>query len=172
LLLLFFSNDITWLSNQILNNFKLLETNNCSIQINDWEAFTIKAIKCSLTEENPVYDFIKVLRILIKKANIDKSIVSKSFELLTGYSQFTSIMLSRNAKELQKGNLFLLSIYYKLLFKLTFVLCTEIVLKLIETLIKKEPSIMALSHVPLFLCSYNASLSVTDQILLRVGCYF
>lgn len=31
---------------------------------------------------------------------------------------------------------------------------------------------MALSHIPLFLCSYNASLSVTDQILLKVCYYF
>lgn len=30
---------------------------------------------------------------------------------------------------------------------------------------------MALSHIPLFLCSYNASLSVTDQILLKVYYY-
>lgn len=47
----------------------------------------------------------------------------------------------------------------------------EEVLRFIETLVKKEPSLMALSHVPLYLCSYNASLSVTDQLLLRVRCY-
>jgi len=81
----------------------LLETN-CLIQISDWDALTIKAIKCGLIEENPVYGFIKVLRILIKKTSIDKSIISKCFELLAGYSQFTSIMLSRNFMELQKGN--------------------------------------------------------------------
>lgn len=51
-----------------------------------------------------------------------------------------------------------------------YYLCVEEVLRLIETLVKKEPSIMAVSHVPLLLCSYNASLSVTDQLILRV-CY-
>jgi len=56
-------------------------------------------------------------------------------------------------------------------FKSNIFLLAEEVLRLIETLVKKEPSIMALSHVPLFLCSYNASLSVVDQILLRVNYY-
>lgn len=42
---------------------------------------------------------------------------------------------------------------------------------MIKTLVKKEPSIMALSHVPLYLCSYNATLSVTDQLLLKVCGY-
>lgn len=54
--------------------------------------------------------------------------------------------------------------------KIKYFMCVEEVLRLIETLVKKEPSIMAVSHVPLLLCSYNASLSVTDQIILRV-CY-
>lgn len=139
------SDDIAWLSNQIINNLKLLETN-CPIQINDWDDITIKAIKYGLVEENPEYGFIRVLRKLVKKANTDKSILSKIFELLAGYSQFSNIMLNRDAKQIQK----------------------EEVLRLIKTLVKKEPSIMALSHVPLFLCSYNASLSVVDQILLRI----
>ncbi|XP_025207586.1 uncharacterized protein LOC112603296 isoform X2 [Melanaphis sacchari] len=139
------SDDIVWLSNQIINNLKLLEIN-CPIQISDWDDIIMKAVKYGLVEENPEYCFIRVLRKLVKKANIDKSITSKSFELLAGHSQFSNIMLSRDAKRIQK----------------------EEVLKLIETLIKKEPSIMAVSHVPLFLCSYNASLSVIDQILLRI----
>lgn len=78
------------------------------IQISDWDDLAIKAIKYSLIEENPEYSFIKVFRKLIKKADVDKSIVLKSFELLAGYSQFSSIMLSRDAKQLQKGNLVLL----------------------------------------------------------------
>jgi len=101
----FFSEDITWLSNQIINNLKLLEPN-CSIQISDWDAITIKAIKYGLVEENPEYGFIRVFRKLVKKANVDKSIVSKSFELLAGYSQFSNIMLNRDAKQIQKGNSF------------------------------------------------------------------
>jgi len=59
--------------------------------------------------------------------------------------------------------------YHQLLIQLF--LYAEEVLRLIETLVKKEPLIMAVSHVPLFLCSYNASLSVVDQILLRVNFY-
>uniref|UniRef100_A0A2S2NAL6 Nucleolar pre-ribosomal-associated protein 1 n=1 Tax=Schizaphis graminum TaxID=13262 RepID=A0A2S2NAL6_SCHGA len=106
----------------------------------------MKAVKYGLIEENPEYGFIRVLRKLVKIANIDKSITIKSFELLAGHSQFSNIMLNRDAKQIQK----------------------EEVLRLIETLVKKEPSIMAVSHVPLFLCSYNASLSVVDQILLRI----
>ncbi|KAF0767622.1 Nucleolar pre-ribosomal-associated protein 1 [Aphis craccivora] len=143
------SDDIAWLSNQIVNNLKLLGPN-CPIQISDWEAIIMKAVKYGLVEENPEYGFIKVLRKLVKKANIDKSIVSKSFELLAGHSQFSNIMLNRDAKQIQK----------------------EEVLRLIETLVKKEPSIMAPSHVPLFLCSYNASLSVVDQLLLRILFYY
>lgn len=70
----------------------------------------MKAVKCGLIENDPEYGFIRVFRKLVKKANIDKSIVSKSFELLAGYSQFSNIMLSRDAKQLQKGNLVLLLI--------------------------------------------------------------
>ncbi|XP_025413157.1 nucleolar pre-ribosomal-associated protein 1 [Sipha flava] len=141
--------NVDWLSNQIINNFKLLETLS-PLEISDWDALTIKAVKCGLIENDPEYGFIRVFRKLIKKANIDKSVVSKSFELLAGYSQFTNIMLNRDAKQIQK----------------------EEVLRLIFTLVKKEPSIMALSHIPLFLCSYNASLSVTDQILLKILAYY
>lgn len=78
------------------------------IQISDWDALAIKAIKYGLIEEKPEYSFIKVFRKLIKKADVDKSIVSKTFELLAGYSHFSSIMLSRDAKQPQKGNLVLL----------------------------------------------------------------
>lgn len=85
---------------------------NCTIQISDWDALTMKAVKYGLVEENPEYGFIRVLRKLVKKANIDKSIVSKCFELLAGYSQFSNIMLKRDAKQLQKGNLFLILIYH------------------------------------------------------------
>lgn len=88
-----------------------METN-CPIQISDWDAIIIKAIKYGLVEENPEYGFIRVLRKLVKKANIDKSIISKSFELLAGYSQFSNIMLNRDAKQIQKGNLFLILIDY------------------------------------------------------------
>jgi hypothetical protein len=82
----------------------LLETLS-PLEISDWDALTIKAVKCGLIENDPEYGFIRVFRKLIKKANIDKSVVSKSFELLAGYSQFTNIMLNRDAKQIQKGNL-------------------------------------------------------------------
>lgn len=85
----------------------MLETH-CPLQISDWNALTIKAVKCGLIENNPKYGFIRVLRKLVKKANIDKSTVSKSFELLAGYSQFSNIMLNRDAIQIQKGNFVLL----------------------------------------------------------------
>lgn len=81
----------------------MLETN-CPIQINDWEDLIIKAVKYGLKEDNSEYSFIRVFRRLIKKAVTDKSIISKSFELLAGYSQFSTIMLSRDANQSQKGN--------------------------------------------------------------------
>ncbi|VVC41831.1 Hypothetical protein CINCED_3A025916 [Cinara cedri] len=140
------NDNITWLSNQIISNLKLLEGTNCPIQISDWDTLAMKAVKYGLKEENPDYSFIRVFKSLIKKANVDVCIVKKSFELLAGYSQFSNIMLNRDSNQVQK----------------------EEVLKLIETLVKKEPSVMVLSHVPLYLCSYNASLSTTDQILLRI----
>lgn len=74
----------------------------CPIQINDWDALTIKALKHGLAQKDQEYSFIRVFRKLIKKINIDKSIVSKSFELLAGHSQFTCIMLSRDFED-QKG---------------------------------------------------------------------
>lgn len=108
----FFSDDIAWLSNQIVNNLKLLGPN-CPIQISDWDAIIMKAVKYGLVEENPEYGFIRVLRKLVKKANIDKSIISKFFELLAGHSQFSNIMLNRDAKQIQKGNSLLTLIDYK-----------------------------------------------------------
>lgn len=110
ILLYFFSDNITWLSTQIINNLKLLETN-CLIQISDWEDLAIKAIKYGLVEENPEYGYIRVFKKLIKKVHIDKSVVSKCFELLVGHSQFSNIMLNRDAKQIQKGNFILLEIY-------------------------------------------------------------
>lgn len=65
----------------------------------------MKSVMSGLMEENPTYGFIKVLRKLIKKADIDKSVISKSFEFLVGHSQFSNIMLNRNIQQLQKGNL-------------------------------------------------------------------
>lgn len=87
---------------------------NCVIEISDWEDLTVKAVKYGLKEENPAYGFIRVFRRLIKKAVIDKSIISKSFELLAGHSQFSTIMLSREANQSQKGNFILLLIKYYL----------------------------------------------------------
>lgn len=80
-----------------------METNS-PIQIFDWVDLTVKAIKYCLKEENSEYGFIRVFRKLIKKAITDKSIILESFELLTGYSKFSTIMLSRDANQSQKGN--------------------------------------------------------------------
>lgn len=79
---------------------------NCSIKINDWETLIKHSIQCSLIEANPDYTYIRVFRRLIKKAPVDKSIVSKTFEFLVGHSQFSNIMLSRDVYEEQKGKLF------------------------------------------------------------------
>lgn len=65
----------------------------------------MKSVVSGLMETNPNYGFIKVLRKLIKKADIDKSVISKSFELLVGHSQFSNIMLNRSVQQPQKGNL-------------------------------------------------------------------
>lgn len=156
------------MSTQIINNLKLLDLNS-PIQISDWDALTKKALKHGLEEENPKFEFIKVFRKLIKKSSVDKIIFSNSFNLLTGHSQFSNIMLSREANQLQKGNFFfLLGINLSYIIKIICYAYLEEVLRLIEILVKKELSLMSLSHVPFFLCSYNASLSVTDQLLLRV----
>lgn len=120
-MLSFFSDDVIWLSNQIINNLKLLETN-FSIKICDWDALIMKSVMTGLTETNPKYGFIKVLRKLIKKADIDKSIISKSFGLLVGHSQFSNIMLNRNVQQQQKGNLIIIQQLHFECFKLTYVL--------------------------------------------------
>lgn len=82
---------------------KLLEGTNCSLQINDWNALAKKAITYGLKDEDPEFGFIRVFKSLIKKANVDACIVKELFEILAGYSQFTTIMLSRDS-EVQKGN--------------------------------------------------------------------
>lgn len=92
------------MSNQIINSLKLLEVES-PIQNCDWDNIAKSALKYGLVEENPKYDFIRVFRKLIKKSIIDKSILSNFLNLLTGHSQFSNIMLNRDANQHQKGNL-------------------------------------------------------------------
>jgi len=79
---------------------------NCSIEMNDWETLIKQSIQCGLIEVNPDYTYIRVFRRLIKKAFVDKSVVLKTFEFLVSHSRFSSIMLSRDGYEEQKGKVF------------------------------------------------------------------
>lgn len=83
----------------------------CPIQISDWDAITIKALKHGLAPKDQEYSFIRVFRKLIKKIDVDKSVVLKSFELLAGHSQFIFIMLSRDVVD-QKGILLFILIIF------------------------------------------------------------
>ncbi|XP_050532927.1 nucleolar pre-ribosomal-associated protein 1 [Daktulosphaira vitifoliae] len=139
------SYDMPWMSNKIISILKIFDPKSF-VQLNDWDAIIKKALKFGLADENPKYELIKVLRKLIKNTSVEKSILLNTFNLLTGHSQFSNIMINRNANQAQK----------------------EEVLKLLEVLVKKDPTLMTLSHVPFFLCSYNASMSVNDQLLLRL----
>lgn len=75
--------------------------------MDDIEAIPTKAIKYGL-QENPEYGFIRVLRRLVKKVNLDKSLPKKTFELLSGHSKFMGIMLNQKSNHFQKGKIFLI----------------------------------------------------------------
>lgn len=99
------SDDVGWLSSKIINNLKTLDSTSF-VQLNDWDAITKKALKLGLVEENPKYEFVKVIRKLIKNTTVEESVILNTFNLLTGHSQFSNIMINRNANQVQKGKLF------------------------------------------------------------------
>lgn len=82
----------------------MLEGTKCPIQFSDWNALAKKAIQYGLKDINPEFGFIRVFKSLIKKADVDACILKEIFEILAGYSHFTSIMLKRDSNHVQKGN--------------------------------------------------------------------
>lgn len=73
--------------------------------------------------------------------------MGKVFEMLISHSEFLKIMLS------------------------SLPIKTELV-QLYLSLVEKDKSVMALKHVPVILASYSASLSLSDQALLKIFlCY-
>lgn len=83
----------------------MFEANSCPIIINDWESVIQQSIRYGLTDVVSDCIYIRVCRKLIKKAVVDKSVVSKTFEFLVGHSRFNSIMQRRSDFDEQKGKL-------------------------------------------------------------------
>lgn len=64
----------------------------------------MKAIKHGLKKNNPNYDFITILKLLIKKCHVDAPILKSIFTQITNHSQFSNIMLNYVSNQVQKGN--------------------------------------------------------------------
>ncbi|XP_066598571.1 nucleolar pre-ribosomal-associated protein 1 isoform X2 [Prorops nasuta] len=117
-----------------------------------WLQFTRFSLKLSLKEtKNESYNLIlklltKLCDIAYKDDNQDEY-VKTLFEMTTSHSEFINIMLSSVRL---KRNL----------------------VEFLWILIKKNKLNMALSHVPVYLSAYNATLSETDQFILYILQYY
>ncbi|CAK9816187.1 Nucleolar pre-ribosomal-associated protein 1 [Anthophora quadrimaculata] len=127
--------------------FEALSTNH------SWSQFTRFSLKFSLKKLRSGEEPIPILRTLSNLCNItykndsNNKYVETLFEMTTSHSEFINIMLESSNT---KGDL----------------------VKLLWILIQKNKTVMALSHIPVYLAAYNATLTETDQYILLILQYY
>ncbi|XP_011143515.1 uncharacterized protein LOC105185594 isoform X1 [Harpegnathos saltator] len=114
-----------------------------------WPQFTRFSLKFSLKNagdeeiQSSILQTLSNLCDIAFEDNTDDEYAKTLFEMATSHSEFINVMLgSSNVK----GSL----------------------VDLLRILIRKNSSIMTVSHVPLYLAAYNATLSHTDQRILQI----
>ncbi|XP_015124059.1 nucleolar pre-ribosomal-associated protein 1 [Diachasma alloeum] len=119
-----------------------------------WSQFTRfslrSGLKNSKNDSTKNHSLLKTLSQVCDIAYKDKSeteYVKTLFEMTTSHSEFVNLMLS--SQNIKKD-----------------------LLQLIFVLIKKNPTIMKLSHIPLYLSAYNATLNEFDQQILLILQYY
>ncbi|XP_069668959.1 nucleolar pre-ribosomal-associated protein 1 isoform X2 [Periplaneta americana] len=80
---------------------------------------------------------------IIYRSNIKEPDVNKMFQWTLSHSEFLTVMLGTAQKKAK-------------------------ILALLLILVQKDPSVMSASHVPVFLSSYNATLELSDQLVLQL----
>ncbi|KAG5326616.1 NPA1P protein, partial [Pseudoatta argentina] len=118
-----------------------------------WPQFTRFSLKLGLKDakdEATQSNILKTLSNLCDIAygdNIDNEYAKTLFEMTTSHSEFVNIMLGSS---FVKGDL----------------------VELLRILIRKNHSVMTVSHVPLYLAAYNATLCHVDQRILQILQYY
>nr|XP_012144425.1 PREDICTED: nucleolar pre-ribosomal-associated protein 1 [Megachile rotundata] len=120
---------------------------------NSWPSFTRFSLKLGLKESNdneqshPILKTLSTLCSVAYRNNSDNEHAKTLFEMATTHSAFIDIMLGSSDI---KRNL----------------------IELLLILIQKNRSTMALTHIPLYLAAYNATLSEADQYILLILQYY
>ncbi|XP_072763089.1 nucleolar pre-ribosomal-associated protein 1 [Anoplolepis gracilipes] len=118
-----------------------------------WPQFTRFSLKLGLKDakdEEIQSNILKNLSNLCDIAyqdNENDEYAKTLFEMATSHSEFVNVMLSSS---IVKDNL----------------------VELLRILIRKNQSVITVSHVPLYLAAYNATLSIADQRILQILRYY
>ncbi|XP_063974983.1 uncharacterized protein LOC135161387 [Diachasmimorpha longicaudata] len=118
-----------------------------------WFQFTRFALKSGMKNSKIDQKNLSLLKILSEVCDIvyeDRSeteYVKTLFEMTTSHSEFVNLMISSHSAK-------------------------KDLLQLIFILVKKNPSVMMSSHIPLFLSAYNATLTISDQRILLILQYY
>lgn len=115
-----------------------------------WPQFTRFSLKLGLkTSKDDKKDGVPLLKTLVSVCDVayadasENEYVKTLFEMTTSHSEFVNLMLS---SQTVKRDL----------------------LELLWILVRKNPSTMASSQIPLYLAAYNATLSESDQLILMI----
>ncbi|XP_011634485.1 nucleolar pre-ribosomal-associated protein 1 [Pogonomyrmex barbatus] len=114
-----------------------------------WSQYTRFSLKLGLKDakdEETQSNLLKTLSNLCDVAygnNINDEYVKKLFEMTTSHSEFVNVMLESS-------------------------IVKDELIELLKVLTKKNYSVMTISHVPLYLAAYNATLCHVDQRILQI----
>lgn len=118
-----------------------------------WPQFTRFSLKLGIKNSKENNNQVKLLKTLVKlcdvvyENNSDDEYVKTLFEMTTSHSEFINVMLGASSAKRDLVELLLI-------------------------LVRKNNSLMASIHVPLYLGAYNATLSETDQLILQLLQYY
>ncbi|KAG7208509.1 hypothetical protein KM043_014732 [Ampulex compressa] len=118
-----------------------------------WSQFTRFSLKLVLKDSKTEATQLKILKTLNMLCNIayadnsDHEYVKTLFEMATSHSEFVNIMLGTSVVK-------------------------RYLIELLWILMRKNKNVMALTHVPLYLAAYNATLSEADQLILLILQYY
>ncbi|XP_012269209.2 nucleolar pre-ribosomal-associated protein 1 isoform X2 [Athalia rosae] len=118
-----------------------------------WPQFTRFSLKLGLKSSKDDNNQVLLLRTLVKLCDIvyennsDDEYVKTLFEMTTSHSEFINTMLGTSSTKRD-------------------------LIELLLVLVKKNNSLMASTHVSLYLGSYNATLNETDQLILQLLQYY
>ncbi|KAK2577471.1 hypothetical protein KPH14_003572 [Odynerus spinipes] len=118
-----------------------------------WSQFTRFSLKLGLKLSKDNKTYVPILKTLCTLCDVayendsDSEYIKTLFEMTTSHSEFVNTMLSSSTTKRD-------------------------LVELLWNLIRKNKSVMLLSHIPLYLAAYNATLSESDQFILLILQYY